>query len=171
MFHNILVCVDGSSPSDHALQEAIDLAERDRARLTIAVSIPRPPCWANTPMTAAGIEPLAAALAVEARRTLCGAVARVPQEIPVTTILSSRSLRQSLRELTQDERLDLVVLGAPRRSRLGRILCERTVRWARRHCPVTVLVVVGDWDAVDPPRLVRSAPAASSAWNALNLPC
>ena len=42
MFRNILVSVDGSEHSDRALDEAIDIARADQARLTILPRSSRP---------------------------------------------------------------------------------------------------------------------------------
>jgi nucleotide-binding universal stress UspA family protein len=39
MFHNILFAVDGSTHSDLALTQAIDLAEAERSRLTLMTGI------------------------------------------------------------------------------------------------------------------------------------
>ena len=80
--------------AERALDEAIDLAVAGHGRLTILTSIPRPPYWACSPVTVAGIEPLAADLEREARTALRRATERVPDSVPVTTILpSSRSAR------------------------------------------------------------------------------
>src|SRR5436190_5573602 len=96
MFHNILVCVDGSSHADRAMGEAIDLALAGNARLTLLSAIPRPPYWAASPVTAAGIESLAGELEREAQIALRAATDRVPTSVPVTTILSREPIREVL---------------------------------------------------------------------------
>ena len=53
MFHNLLVCIDGSEHAERALTEAIDLATAGHGRITLLTAIPRPPYWATSPVTAA----------------------------------------------------------------------------------------------------------------------
>jgi nucleotide-binding universal stress UspA family protein len=98
MFHNILVCVDGSVHAEHALDEAIDLATTGNARMTILTAIPRPSHWVTSPATAQAVEPLAIELERDAKKMLDKAVARVPQSVPVTTILSRKPIREALLE-------------------------------------------------------------------------
>src|ERR1700761_3257480 len=98
MFRNILVCVDGSPQADGALNEAIDLAECQKSRLTLLTAVSHPPHWAATPMTAAAacVQPTGAELLHEAEVTLRTAAARVPPEIPVTTVISQEPIRDAL---------------------------------------------------------------------------
>jgi nucleotide-binding universal stress UspA family protein len=141
MFHNILVCVDNSPQAKCALRQAIDLAETQNARLTLLTAICRPPYWANTPMTAAGIEPLAEELEAEATQTLCRAVDRVPQSIPVTKILSEEPIRDALIAQIKSGRYDLVVLGTRGRGALSASLLGSVSRYALNHAQVPMLIV------------------------------
>jgi len=147
MFHNILVCVDGSAHAERALTEAIDLAASERSRLTLLTAIPRPPYWAGTPMTIAAVEPLAANLADEAKRALRAAVDRVPASIPVTTILSEESIRDALMHRIRTGEHDLVVLGSRGRGAVSASLLGSVSHYALNHSAVPVLIVHADHDA------------------------
>ena len=160
MFRNILVCVDGSPHSDHALSEAIDLAECQNSRLTILTAISRPPYWANTPMTAAGIEPMAVELEQEAKQTLCAAVDRVPQSIPVTKILSEDAIRDALVCQIKTGRYDLVVLGTRGRGALSASLLGSVSHYALHHSDVPVLIVRAEGEGKPRSGAPRAATAA-----------
>ncbi|MGH2890591.1 MAG: universal stress protein, partial [Solirubrobacteraceae bacterium] len=144
MFRNILVCVDSSPHSDRALTEAIDLAAAQRARLTLLTSVQRPPYWACTPTTAAGIETLAADLAQESAEALDAAVERVPASIPVTKILSRKPIREALVKLLARGENDLVVLGSRGRGALSASVLGSVSHYALNHCQVPVLIVHAD---------------------------
>lgn len=141
MFHNILVCVDGSVHADHALDEAIDLATVGNARMTILTAIPRPPYWATSPATAQAVEPLAIELERGAKKTLEAAVARVPQSVPVTTILSRKPIREALLEQLSTGRYDLLVIGSRGRGALAASVLGSVSHFALNHNSVPVLVV------------------------------
>ena len=145
MFRSILVCVDGSRQADGALSEAIDLADCQHAKLTLLTAISRPPYWANTPMTAAaGIEPMGPELQHEAEATLRAAVDRVPETIPVTTILSEDPIREALICQIRSGRYDLVVLGTRGRGALSAAMLGSVSHYALNHSDVPVLIVCAD---------------------------
>jgi nucleotide-binding universal stress UspA family protein len=146
MFHNILVCADGSCHARRALSEAIDLALAERSRLTILTAICRPPFWACTAETAAGVERLAADLASEAEATLRAAVDSVPASVPVTKILSTRPIREALMEQIRSGRHDLVVMGSRGRGALTASFLGSVSHFALNHSDVPVLIVHTDKD-------------------------
>jgi nucleotide-binding universal stress UspA family protein len=141
MFHNILVCVDGSPHAERALSEAIDLAEAQRARLTILSSVATPPYWASTPMSAAGIDSLAAEYQEEAEKALRAAADRVPASIPLTKILSPEPIRDALMDEINTGRHDLLVMGSRGRGALTASLLGSVSHYALNHTRLPVLIV------------------------------
>jgi nucleotide-binding universal stress UspA family protein len=141
MFHNILVCVDGSVHSDRALDEAIDLATTSHGRLTILTAIPKPPIWAASPATVGSVESLAEEMRHEAERALAAAVAKVPATISVTTILSEKPVREALMERLRDGCYDLVVTGSRGRGALSSSFLGSVSHYALNHSPVPVLII------------------------------
>ena len=146
MFHNILVCIDGSAHADRALGEAIDLATAENARLTILTAIARPPFWASTPDTAGGIESLCADLKAEAADALRNAVDRVPASISVTKILSTKPIREVLMEQIRSGRHDLVIMGSRGRGALTASFLGSVSHYALNHSHVPVLIVHAEED-------------------------
>jgi nucleotide-binding universal stress UspA family protein len=147
MFRNILVCVDGSAHAERALDEAIDLAESERSRLTILTAIPRPPYWACTPSTVAGIQSLADDLAKEAQEALRAAVERIPASIPVTTILTEEPIREALMERIKSGQHDLVVMGSRGRGALTSSLLGSVSHYALNHSQVPVMIIHAEKEA------------------------
>jgi nucleotide-binding universal stress UspA family protein len=141
MFHNILVCVDGSVHAERALQEAIDLATAGRGRLTLLTAIPRPPYWATSPVTIPAVEPLATELAAEAKKNLRRAVDRVPESIPVTSILSEKPIREAITDRLRSGTYDLLVMGSRGRGAVTASVLGSVSHYALNHSPVPVLIV------------------------------
>jgi nucleotide-binding universal stress UspA family protein len=141
MFRNILVCVDDSVHADRALDEAIDMATASHGRLTILTAIPRPPAWATSPLTAPAVEPLSVQLRREAEKALAGAVAKVPDTISVTTVLSEKPVREALMERLRDGCYDLVVMGSRGRGALSSSFLGSVSHYALNHSPVPVLII------------------------------
>ncbi len=81
MFHNILVAVDGSTNSDLALTQAIDLAEAERSRLTLMTGIVPVPVGGLAASTTALPEAIRGVQA-EAESVIRRARDRVPDDVP-----------------------------------------------------------------------------------------
>jgi nucleotide-binding universal stress UspA family protein len=163
MFHNILVCVDGSPHADRALAEAIDIAETQHSRLTLLTSQSAPAYWATTPLTASGM-PLSVEYAAEAEKSLRTAVDHIPASIPVTTVLSPDPIRDALMEQIHTAAFDLVVLGSRGRGALTASLMGSVSHYALNHSRVPILVVHADKDdcAREPAGAEDQAPVAAT---------
>jgi nucleotide-binding universal stress UspA family protein len=156
MFRNILVGVDGSRHAECALDEAIDLAVGSRARLTILTAIPRPQPWVFTGLTAGPAATLTTELAHESEEILRRACERVPDEVPLTTVLTRRPARAALRDRAREAGHDLVVVGSRGLGPLAAALMGSVSHHLQRHCRVPVLVV-----HAEPAGGARPAPSQS----------
>jgi nucleotide-binding universal stress UspA family protein len=161
MFRNILVCIDGSRQAEGALSQAIDLAESQNSRLTLLTAVSRPPYWANTPMTAAAVEPIGSELQHEAELTLRAATDRVPAAIPVTTVLSEDPIRDALICQIRTGRYDLVVLGTRGRGALSAAVLGSVSHYALNHSDVPVLIVRTEGEDEPESPMPLEAPAAA----------
>jgi nucleotide-binding universal stress UspA family protein len=113
MFHDILVAVDGSAHADQALTHAIDLAESEHTRLTLiaaAAELPATTYLAAGELTSKLIEDARA----EAEEILRRARERVPDDLPVTTVLTDQPIRIAVISQIKDGHHDLVVMGSRR---------------------------------------------------------
>jgi nucleotide-binding universal stress UspA family protein len=143
MFRNILVAVDGSRHSQRALAEAIDIAQCSNGRLTIMTAVSRAPAWVSTPATAAAA-PLALQLETEANDALRVAVDRVPEELPVTKILTHDPIRPALMHQIEAGNHDLLVMGSRGRGAISSSLLGSVSHHALHHSPIPVLIVHSD---------------------------
>ena len=141
MFQSILVAVDGSPDADAAIAQAIDLAEAERARLTLFTSVAMPPVevyWG-------GGGPAAAEIAIhaetDAEAVLRAAVDRVPDDLPVTSILSKEPVRPALIHEIRASRHDLIVMGSRGRGALRSALLGSASHYVLNHSPAPVLIV------------------------------
>jgi nucleotide-binding universal stress UspA family protein len=140
VFHSILVAVDGSRPAARALDQAVELARSEGARLTL-ITVVEPPCLRG----AAGpfIVPIVteAQLAREAERVLARAEALVPDGIPVTTVIRRGPADEAILDRIEAAEHDLVVMGSHGRGLLGSLLLGSTSKDVVARSPVPVLVV------------------------------
>src|ERR1700687_723796 len=95
MFHNILVAVDGSAHADQALTHAIDLADSEHTRLTLMTAVAETP--APVYLTAGtAIGAVVEGARAEAEAILRRARDQVPDDVPLTTVLTEQPIRMAL---------------------------------------------------------------------------
>jgi nucleotide-binding universal stress UspA family protein len=155
MFRNILVSVDDSAHAQRALDEAIDIARAGNGRITILTAVNQPPAWAASSVAAGAAALTALDLEREAVQTMRRAVSRVPEDVPVTTLISRRPIRPSLMKAVACGDYDLLVMGSRGRRALTASLLGSVSHYALNHSPIPVLIVHADQEqktAAEAPR-------------------
>lgn len=142
MPRNVLVGYDGSENADLALRYAIDVAQRGNARLTVMSVVPDPgsATYASW-MTAANVAELERDMTDQVARTLDAAIARVPDDLPVTKVLGHGHAGPALLQHVEAGGCDLVVVGTRGRGAMRSLLLGSVSEHLIRHSPVPVVVV------------------------------
>jgi nucleotide-binding universal stress UspA family protein len=163
MFHNILVAVDGSRDADQALTHAIDLAESEHTRLTLMTATADVPGPAYL-IPGAPVGTLIADARAAADAILRQARQRVPDDLPVSTVLTDQPIRTALIRQIADGNHDLVVMGTRGRGKVRAALFGSASRYVLHHSPVPVLIVHAERPApvgsFDPAAAARTAAEA-----------
>ena len=161
MFHDILISYDGSPHAERALEEAIDLAQLSHARLTILTAITRCPAWAYSGPSVAAAATLATELEHEAANVQRRGVERVPDDLPITKILTHEPIIKALMKQIENANHDLVVMGSRGFGPVRGTLLGSVSQHVLSHSKVPVLIIHADPEAVeDPPEPV---PASAKA--------
>jgi nucleotide-binding universal stress UspA family protein len=154
MFRDILVAVDGSPDAGQALAQAIDLAESQRARLTLFGAVAAPPAVAYAGVSGDVAAALIRDAQTESESILRGAVELVPGDVSVRTVLSSEPVRPALLHEIKEGGHDLIVMGSRGRGAVRSVLLGSVSHYVLHHSPVPVLIVHAEPVADEP-----SAPA------------
>jgi nucleotide-binding universal stress UspA family protein len=144
MFHRILVGVDDSTAARRALERAIELAADGHGRIGLLTSAPHPPLIiATSPVVPpASRSQLCDEMVGWARECVEEATALVPDEIPVTKLVTHGEPSAALRHEAEKRCWDLIVVGqSARRHRF------RNTVGARLDGHATPVLVVHE----DPP--------------------
>jgi len=158
MFRNVLVAYDGSAHAEKALREAIDIAATGHGRLTVLTALPRPPRWVSaTPETMAAARDLGPEMERQGEALLQHAVSLVPDDVPVTTLLTREPIRRAVLAQAETGCHDLIVLGSRGRGALRAALLGSVSHHVLHHSPIPVLIVHADEPSAEP----AAAPAAS----------
>ena len=144
MFHSILVAIDGSPDAEQALTQAIDLAESEHTRLTLITGIQKLPPIAYAGLSTAPLAQIDAGARSWAQAVRQRARDRVPDDLPVTTILTDRPIRTALIDQIDRGRHDLVVMGSRGRGAIRAALLSSVSHYILNHSPSPVLIVHTD---------------------------
>jgi nucleotide-binding universal stress UspA family protein len=138
VFRNILVAIDGSASAAQALEEAIELARRDGARLVL-LAVAAPPRWrlAGAPSVP---YPSDADLEHMAWDVVHRAEALVPPDVAVCSIVRVGSPAAAIVTRAEQGGHDLVVMGSRGHGFLSSLLLGSVSRAVVAHSSVPVVV-------------------------------
>jgi nucleotide-binding universal stress UspA family protein len=151
MFHNILVAIDGSPDSDLALTQAIDLAEREHAVLTLFSAVGGPPAAAYIGSGGAVAATLASEAEAATKAMLHEAVERVPDFVSVRTVMSQKPVREGLLDQIAAGHHDLIVMGSRGRGAIRAALLGSVSHYVLNHSRAPVLVVHAERHSLQDP--------------------
>ena len=139
MYRHVLCAYDGSPAAEAALDDAIDLATSMRARLAIVTVVEKP--TAN--VAAAGVDPerLTQTLQEDAGGRLRAAADRIPDDVPLTTLLRTGHAGKEIIRAAEEIDADILVLGTRRRSRVTTNLFGSVAADVYYHTRLPMLVV------------------------------
>lgn len=149
MFRNILVAIDGSAHGARALAEALDLVERNHARLTVMTSVPDASSWLLSGGAYGGAidyAQLNQETEREYRDLLERAVSELPQDISVTKVLAYGRPGDRILEQMRQGSHDLVVMGSRGRGNVRSLVLGSVSHQVLNASPNAVLIVHADTD-------------------------
>jgi nucleotide-binding universal stress UspA family protein len=142
VFRRLLVAIDSSPDARRALEEAIDLARTNSARLTVMNVAPEPADWALAGYPApVSLVDLTERTDRNHRSLLDRAVATVPHDVPVTKVLSRGAAGSRIVDEASAGHHDLVVMGSRGRGELRSLLLGSVSHRVLQASPIPVLVV------------------------------
>jgi nucleotide-binding universal stress UspA family protein len=138
MYRSILVAVDGSRAAAKALEEAIELAVAEGARLTL-ISVATPPrFWTSGPYVA--LYPTEAELEAHAWNVVEAAERLVPEGVPVSTVVRKGQAAEAILKRVEHAEHDLVVMGSRGLGTARSLLLGSVSRAVLAQSPVPVLI-------------------------------
>lgn len=143
MFQNILVPVDGSDASHHALDKAALLAKAFGARLTLITVVEQNPGGIRGVVYQAGDSPLHQGAKDSASYWLHKGLERIAATgVPATSIVGQHaSVYQCILETARSNEVDLIVMGTHGAGALERLLVGSQTQRVLAHTDLPVLVV------------------------------
>ena len=151
MIKKILVPIDGSEPSNRALDYALDLAEELDAEVVILSVVPPVtlPVFSEEPgitpiITPRDIDRYNSKLRATFENVLTEALARARAKKPdlrVSTKLLEGRPADKIVEVAERENFDLIIMGSRGLSGLRELLLGSTTRRVADHCTKPLLII------------------------------
>jgi len=151
MIKKILVPIDGSEPSNRALDYALDLAEELDAEVVILSVVPPVtlPVFSEEPgitpiITPRDIDRYNSKLRATFENVLSEALARARAKKPdlrVSTKLLEGRPADKIVEVAERENFDLIIMGSRGLSGLRELLLGSTTRRVADHCTKPLLII------------------------------
>ncbi len=151
MIKRILVPIDGSEPSNRALDYALDLAEELDAEVVILSVVPPVtlPVFSEEPgitpiITPRDIDRYNSKLRATFENVLSEALARARTKKPdlrVSTKLLEGRPADKIVEVAERENFDLIIMGSRGLSGLRELLLGSTTRRVADHCTKPLLII------------------------------
>ena len=141
MFRNILVAIDGSPSADPALEEAIDLARSDGARLVV-LSVAAPPRWRFSGMSYVPY-PTEQELVDSAWEAVKRAGTLVPSDVAVETRVRIGQPAREIVAQAEEGGYDVVVMGSRGLGSFGSLLLGSVSRAVAARSSIPVLIADG----------------------------
>ena len=144
MFKKILVTIDGSDPSKHALGFGVDLAERDGAELVVLTVVPTVPLYLAVDGEFAYYPRLIDDMEQFHEKLLAEAVQNIQSDhggLNVSTLLRKGNPARNIVEAAREEGVDLIVIGNRGTGGLISWMLGSTSRSVAEACTVPVLIV------------------------------
>jgi nucleotide-binding universal stress UspA family protein len=154
VFRSILVAVDGSPAATKALEEAIDIARADGARLTL-ISVASRPRWPISMGPYAMPLSTDADLERQAEEILDRAIELVPDDVPVSTFMGRGAIATAILNRIECAQHDLVVMGSRGLGPAGRLVLGSVSRTVFAHSPVPVLIARAEASSAGDPALAE----------------
>lgn len=140
-FHRLLVPLDGSESSELALRAAVTVALRDRSTIALITVVPdmltESSRWAWAAQSPAALQDDAD---VEADKHLRDAIQRIPEEIPVKTIMKRGKAGPEIVAHANESNYDAILMGARGVGRVGAAVLGSVSQYVMRHVSVPVFV-------------------------------
>jgi nucleotide-binding universal stress UspA family protein len=138
----IVVGTDGSPAADRALEEAIEIAQRDGAKLHLVTAFPDPAVIRER--VTSGATSVQVNLSEVADSVLTRAAERAEEKgIPAETYASESDPAEAILEVAKAQDADLIVVGSRGLSGIQRFLLGSVSSKVSEHAACSVMIVRG----------------------------